>query len=397
MEKSIREHAFVAIIAGGNGTRLFPMSHPDCPKQFCHLDDENTFIQATAKRFLFAGFKASNIVVITTNDIQTNHARKQLMPLGVLSQNIYQIKPDYDYAGAMLWAAKFIYEIDHQAVILNTPSDQYIVADDEFKNTIELAMYNAQSKNPTIVGVKVSDIVTVMGCGHAIYESGDNEAELCRVTGFIEKPKREVADKLMRKDNSACNTGINCWRASTIIKRAGEPRKMGTDELMDALGEIYVSVGKFQWYDCGTLKSLWEISKKTPNHKNANLGLDGSNVIDRTGCTGSLFITIPGVDLFVTNIHDAAIVVNEINGKIVIAGVKLKDSQKVRAIADDFVKYNDILTDDFSVGARNNRVMYTNMSELEVIGFVGVDNYAVSAIRYTNGKVVVTVSCDSRV
>lgn len=399
MEKMIEEHGYVGIIAGGNGTRLFPLSHADCPKQFCRLDADNTFIQATVRRFLAVGFKARRVVVVTTNKRQTELARQQLLPLGVLSQNICQISPELGYAGAMTLVAHFVHRIDNQAVILNTPADQYIVSDDEFINTVMLAMHNAATKRPTIVGVKVHDIVTVMGCGHAVYNNSDeSESTLRRVMGFVEKPERKVADKLMREDSSACNTGINCWRAETLLEKVpGEPRKMETDELMRALQEIDVAIGNFAWYDCGTLKSMWEISAKTPNHKNASLGLDGKNTISRTDCTGSLFITIPGVDLFATNIHDTAIVVNEIGGKIVVAAVCLDRSQTVREIAEDFAKYRTILSEDFSVGARNNRVMATNMYDLEVVGFVGVENYTVSTIKYPDGRIVIVVSCDEKV
>ncbi|MDO4507800.1 MAG: sugar phosphate nucleotidyltransferase [Candidatus Saccharibacteria bacterium] len=396
--ETIKEHGYIVVVAGGGGTRLFPLSHPDCPKQFCQLDADNTFVQASVRRFVGVGFKARRIIVVTTNPRQTELAKQQLLPLGILSQNICEISPEFGYAGAMVWAAHFVKSLDENAVILNTPADQYIVSDDEFKNTVMLAMENAEAGRPTIVGVKVNDLVTVMGCGHAAYDGGEEGAGLRKVTHFVEKPDRETADKLMREDSSACNTGINCWTVSTLLERVpGEPHKLETDELMEALGDIDVAVGKFQWHDCGTLKSLWEISKKTPNHKNASLGAEkGQNIIDRTNCTGSLFLTIPGVDLFAANIHDTAIAINEIDGKIVIVGVRFDHSQTVRTIADDFARYRDILSEDFSVGARNNRVVATNMSNLEAVGFVGVENCTISAIRYPDGHVVVTVGCDEK-
>ncbi|MDO4611266.1 MAG: sugar phosphate nucleotidyltransferase [Candidatus Saccharibacteria bacterium] len=396
IEEIIAEHGWIVVVAGGSGTRLFPLSYEDCPKQFCPLDSENTFVQASVRRFMGVGFKARRIIVITTNERQTELARQQLLPIGVLSQNICQIEPTFGYAGAMVYAADFVYKLDKEAVILNTPADQYIVSDDEFKSTVLLAMQNAESGKPTIVGVKVNDIVTVMGCGHAAYDNSiESESGLREVTHFVEKPDEKTADKLMRDDSSACNTGINCWRAETLLKKVGEPRTLDTDELMEMLCDIDVAVGRFYWADCGTLKSYWEISNKTPNHKNATIGyVKGRNNVIRTNCRRSLFITIPGVDLFVTNIRDAAVAVNEIDGKIVIVAVRFDHSQTVRAIADDFAKYRTILSADFSVGARNNRVMATNMSEFEAVGFVGVENYTVSAIKYPDGHVVVAVGCD---
>lgn len=122
------EHVWVAIIAGGQGTRLFPISHTDIPKQFCQLDEKNTFIQAVIENFAGVGIKRNHMIVITTSDNQTNLAKEQTLTRGVLSQNILQIQPDLGYALAMVKATEFAKEIDPEAIVINTPSDQYIGA-----------------------------------------------------------------------------------------------------------------------------------------------------------------------------------------------------------------------------------------------------------------------------
>ena len=110
IKENTGNHLWLAVIAGGQGTRLFPLSNEHCPKQFCQLDNDNTFIQATVKRFYEIGVKANHVIVVTTTDRQTELAIKQLTPLGVISPNIYQIEARYGYAGAMVKAAEFIYE-----------------------------------------------------------------------------------------------------------------------------------------------------------------------------------------------------------------------------------------------------------------------------------------------
>ena len=77
------EHVWVAIIAGGQGTRLFPISHTDIPKQFCQLDEKNTFIQAVIENFTGVGIKRNHMIVITTSDNQTNLAKEQTLTRGV--------------------------------------------------------------------------------------------------------------------------------------------------------------------------------------------------------------------------------------------------------------------------------------------------------------------------
>ena len=387
------KNIWLAVIAGGQGTRLFPMSHEKCPKQFCDLDQDNKFIQATVRRFVAIGVKPNHIVVVTTNPVQTALASEQLTPLGVISPNIYEISPEYGYAGAMVKAAEFIHEHDEDAVIINTPSDQFIQIDDDFIDTMKLAIRSAQAGCPTVVGVKINDLVTFMGCGHALYDEDD--VEFCKtVTGFVEKPDKKTATQMMRADNSACNTGINVWLAETIINATStcnlESDPISTDELMAMLGELKLAIGTFKWYDCGTLKSLYEISKKTPNHKNATLG---KGYVDRgTTCRGSLFYSIEGVNIWATNVHDAAVVINEIDDKIVVAIVALEESQLVRELAENFKQNKKILMHDYSIHARNNLVAVTNCSDQILVGFVGVTGYIVTPLKRPNGEIDIIVS-----
>ena len=255
MEKKSR-HLWTAIIAGGQGTCLFPLSHKACSKQFCQVDDEDTFIQKTVKRFVNFGVDSKRIVIITTNASQTTLAKEQTLPIGILSQNIHQVAPTFGYAGAMIKAAEFISEIDKDAIIINSPADQFIIADEDFIHTLELAVDDAAYGYPNVIGVKINDLVTVTGCGHAIYDPEEEDIDIepenmtYTVKGFIEKPNRELADKLMREGNSACNTGINVWHVSTILDVAKEitfdKNGLGTDELMSKFSTLKLSVGKFR-------------------------------------------------------------------------------------------------------------------------------------------------------
>lgn len=386
-----KKNVWLAVIAGGQGTRLFPLSHASCPKQFCSLDKENTFIQATIRRFVeVEEIKPTRVVIVTTNSAQTQLAKEQTTSLGVLTQNILQISSKFGYAGAMIKAAEFIKKIDNDAIIINTPADQYIVLDENFKNAVGNAIASAANNCPTIVGVKVYDLNTVMGCGHALYREDDSACS--PVLGFVEKPDKKQADKLMRDDNSVCNTGINVWSTETILSTASKldlADGLSTDLLMSSLTNLKVAVGNFKWYDCGTLQSLYDVSKKTPNHKNASLGLGN---IDRVDCRGSLFYAVEGINLRVTGVENSAVLATVINSRIVIAVVKLSDSQRVRVLAEDYQKNEEFLTDDFSVGARNNTIVRTNISKEIRAGFVGVDNCIVYTYKNSDGIIDVAVS-----
>lgn len=388
-------HVYLLIVAGGQGTRLFPLSHDGCPKQFCHIDKNRTFIQATIKRFVDFGVKPQRVVIIVTNDNQLKLAQKQCVPLGIISENILKIDPNYGYAGAMIKGAEFIKEIDEEAVIINTPADQYIVPDESFNEALNNALDSARAGSPAILGVKVNDLVTFTGCGHALYHAPDNEDDeqpTYTVHGFVEKPDKDYAIMLMRKGCSACNTGINVWSTSTILGIDVDPMGLGTDALMEKLKEsskLQVAIGTFPWYDCGTLKSLFDISAKTPNHENANLG---GGTIERTDCRRSLFYTIDGVTLRATNIKDAAIIINNIDDRIVIAVVELSDSQKVKQLAENYKEHKDFLTDDFSFNARNNIIMRSDYSNEIRVGFVGVDGYIAYSHKNPDGTIEIAIS-----
>ncbi|MBQ9172069.1 hypothetical protein IJ162_03075 [Candidatus Saccharibacteria bacterium] len=383
------EHLWTAIIAGGKGTRLFPISHPDCPKQFCQLDERNTFIQAVVDNFTFLGVKPTNIVVITTSDSQTELAKKQCLPRGILSQNILQLSPQLGYAGSMIKATSEIYKLDPAAIIINTPADQYLVPDFEFKAAIESAVAGAKNGNSVIVGVKVNDIVTAMGCGHAIYE--ETNSACFPVTGFVEKPDKKKADEIMRQGNSACNTGINVWRADVVnsIFENKRYRGISTNKMMEMLGDLQVAVGYFEWHDCGTLKSLYDISRKSPNTKNATIG---GGTFERTDCHRSLLYAIEGFELRVSGAEDDAVLFTSINERPIVVVAKLSDSQKIKLLAEDYLVHEEILTDDFSMGARNNTVLRSNVSDEIVVGFVGVQNYAVYVHRNADGNLEAVVS-----
>ncbi len=384
------EHLWVAIIAGGKGTRLFPISHPGCPKQFCQLDKKNTFIQAVIENFASLNIKRTHILVITTDENQTALAKKQCLSRGILSQNIVQIDPNLGYAGAMIYATQCIYLLDKDAVVISTPSDQYLSANEDFRDTIKAAYFQVdESDDAVIIGVKINDIVTAMGCGHAIYQ--EDYGPCYQVTSFVEKPDRILADKIMRQGNSACNTGINVWRAYTINKLfTGHSYKgISTDELMDSLDNLRVSVGNFDWHDCGTLKSLYEISTKTPNHKNASLG---GGTFERIDCRRSLFYADEGMELHVSGAEDDAVLFTVINEKPILVIAKLSESQKIKRLAEDYLKHEDILTADFSMGARNNFVLRSNISEEIIAGFVGVNNYCIYVHRKPDGVLSAIVS-----
>lgn len=395
MKDQINNHVYLLCLAGGKGTRLWPISYKGREKQFCYLTNRSTFIQATVERFYKVGIKPNHVYATTTTNSQTQLVVEQLSPLQVIEPNVLQISQDCVYPGVMVEAAKVIYEVDPEAIIVNTPCDQFIDECNNFDNFIDsvlLAINNAEASKPTIVGVKVQDLTMFEGCGHALYDSDDDG--VCRkVIDFVEKPDTERAKQMMRKDESACNTGINVWRAKDLLDAVRDvdykAENFGTDNLMSLFEEVYVTIGRFRWRDCGTLKSLWEVSKKTPNHMNTSLG---GGYVDRTDCLSSLFYTVRGIDLYATGIENTSIIVNPIGKYVYIACVAHDECQTVRKLAEYYETSESILKSDYSIKAHDNIVLASNFSKQLRVSFVGVDNLQVSSLRQPDGNIIISVS-----
>lgn len=383
----------LVIVAGGNGTRLFPISHPDCPKQFCRLTEDTTFIQDSCLRFEDCGIDPKRIVIVVTNDKQYQHALEQTEQLGIIEPNILLIDPKYGYAGAMVVADNYVAKHYGDPVVIHTPADQYVERGISFKEAVAQLIASA-GKTPTILGVEKSDINTIMGCGHAKF--ADGSGMIRKVTGFIEKPDRELAEHMMREGGSRVNTGICAWRPSHIPAKLRDiTGELATDALMNGFKSLNVILGAFRWFDCGTLDSFWGISRKTPNHQNASLEANNGGKIHRYECRGSLFTTIPDVEIYASHVKDAAVAVNKVGDKLAICVVARSASQQVRSLAEDFDTNRGVLEHHFTLGGINNRVARTNCCEEIYGGFVGVSDYTISVIKTPESHYIVTVSKDS--
>ena len=368
---------WAVILAGGKGQRLFPLSNPMKEKQFVWISSETgSLLQNTIRRFISIGVKPTNVVIITTCDRQTQLASDDALSLGVLSQNIYQIAPDLGYTGAMNAGTEFVSRIDANAIIINSPSDQLIEKNASFKDSMQTAIEYASKGSFANVGVRITDLVTYMGTGHMQY---DKEG---RITKFIEKPDRELADKLMREGNTACNTGINVWRADRFLDAVkGENLKdMPTDKFMEILmrKDLRAVVGTFPWYDCGTLSSLHDVGmamgKGTPDHHNVTYGNVKKGGTQGTYCHESYIRAESGHRIEAYNIPEAAVIANFINGKPAFVACAKSESQRMREVAEEFER-----TGTLKVGPENE-VLLTDVS----------DECAIAVIGLPGAKIVVT-------
>lgn len=396
-ELSKMRHLYLMILAGGEGTRLFPYSNPERPKQLCPIGGDNkrtdTFLKNTIANYLSCGFDRERIIILTSNEHQTKLTKSQVcFPGGISYANIWEIPSSYGYSGTMVEATKMIAEIDSEAIIVNTPSDHFLTPDHKFVEAIYTAVINAENDCISAVGVKTDNLDTIMNCGNIIY---DQEKLVNGVTvsqDFIEKPKKKRARELLNNDKSVCNTGICAWKADALLSHAPkDTEKLTTEKLMRAFnGQLRIVVGEFKWQDCGTLRGLYSALDKSSRYHNVLLG-DGKFNLD-SSCNHSLFYADKGLVLIASDVEDCAVIFTRINQQPVLLISRLDESQKIKELAEDYSMHEKFLIDDFSLGARNNRILYSNMYYEYSVGFVNVDDFVVHIVRRSDtGDIVAEV------
>ena len=292
----------LVIMAGGVGSRFWPMSTPECPKQFVDvLGTGRTFIQMTVDRF--KGIVPPENVWVVTSQTYKDMVAEQLpeVPEG----NVLLEPCRRNTAPCIAYASWRIKSSDPKAVIVVTPSDHLILDVAEFQRVVKSSLEFARSSDAIItLGMKPSRpeigygyIQTDMSCPSV------RNKEIYRVDSFREKPDLATAEKYIRKPNMLWNAGIFIWNVSTVVNAlrvyAPEINEVfenllplyGTDKEQEAINEnfpkcesisvdyailekseeIYCFPASFGWSDLGTWGSLRE-NVSRDNNGNAVIG-----------------------------------------------------------------------------------------------------------------------------
>lgn len=195
------------ILAGGSGSRLWPLSRELCPKQLMNIHNKDSLLQETFRRL--SEFVPANNIVSITNTKHFSNVKYQLSSLSdntkVLSEPIAK-----NTAPAVAITVKYIQSIsdEHDPVILVAPSDHVIEKTEAFKNSILKAEELAKQGYIVTFGVKPD--YPEVGFGYINVQ--DN-----MVLKFVEKPNKEIAKQYIQSENWFWNSGIFLFKASTIM------------------------------------------------------------------------------------------------------------------------------------------------------------------------------------
>ena len=345
-------HNHLVIMAGGVGSRFWPMSTTECPKQFIDvLGVGKSLLQLTMQRF--AGICPPENVWVVTNADYVSLVQQQLPEIP--ATNILSEPCRRNTAPCICYVSWRIKTADAKANIVVTPSDHIVTDTQEFQRVITSAMqFTAESDAIVTLGMKPTRPETGYGYIQADLSSATmRNKEIFRVDSFREKPNLETAQQYIRQNNYFWNAGIFVWSAATIVNafRLYAPTiNMLFENIKDTLGtaqeqavidriypdcesisvdyaimekaeDIYVMPADFGWSDLGTWGSLLTLSDKDSNG-NGTIGPD-IKMIDSHNCivhtTGERQVVIQGLDGYI---------VAEKDGTLLIC--KLSEEQRIK-------------------------------------------------------------------
>jgi mannose-1-phosphate guanylyltransferase len=344
-------------MAGGIGTRFWPMSKTSQPKQFIDiLGSGQTLIQQTFNRFLTVCPKEN--ILIVTNEIYRQQCLDQLEGI---SENQILCEPcRKNTAPCIAYACYKIHQQNPDARVVVAPSDHVILKEQEFTEIISTALKTAAVNDWLItLGIKPSRPDTGYGYIQFNEDSIENiDIRIKKVKNFTEKPQLEKAKEFLASGDFLWNAGIFIWSLKSIITAfesfLPEINKLFKDGLgiyntgkeqdfinemfpvcqnisidygvMEKARNVYVLTSDFGWSDLGTWGSLYSIREKD-DEQNTIVG-DNVMVYDTSNC----IVNVPKKKLVVLQGLDDFIVVEE-DGVLLIC--KKEDEQMIRKFVDD--------------------------------------------------------------
>ena len=284
----------VVIMAGGIGSRFWPLSTPEYPKQFIDiLGCGRTLIQLTMDRF--KGVCPDKNFWVVTNASYVDIVKEQLPQIP--HSHILAEPAARNTAPCIAWACWSIRKENPDANVVVTPADAVVMNPEEFRRVIGNALEFTKENDAIVtIGIKPSRPET----GYGYVETADTASgEICKVKEFKEKPDLQTAQSYLQKGNYLWNAGIFVWNVNTIVDSITK-YKPNIAKDMDAIettgnvkeifpqcekisidfavmepaaadGKVFTHPADFGWSDLGNWASLHDkLEKDTAN--NAKVG-----------------------------------------------------------------------------------------------------------------------------
>ncbi len=324
----------VVILAGGGGTRLWPLSRETKPKQIQPFLDKETLLQKTYKR-IRRGFSASDIFV-ATNGKFSDLVRAQLPQ--VSRENFFIEPVRRDTAAAIGLVAALFYRENPKTIFTTANSDHFIKNEKEYLRVLKLSGKVVADHPDHTVLLGLNPVYPETGYGYIQMDGRFKEYgkdHVFRVKRFIEKPPIEKAKEFQGKWEYLWNPGMFVWRADTLLQLfakhlsamhailmriAKDPRRLATEfakikpisidyGIMEKTKKLLVIPADFGWSDIGHWKTIYDALSTNGENvvRGKHVGLDSSgNLI--YSLTGKMVTTIGVKDMIVIETEDAILV-----------------------------------------------------------------------------------------
>lgn len=343
-------------MAGGVGSRFWPMSRNAHPKQFLDiLGTGKSLLQQTYERFLSVCPK-ENIIIVTNADY-TSLVQTQLPDI-----NADQILAEpfrKNTAPCILYAAKKIALRNPEANIVVAPSDHVILKEEAFIRAIQQGLDFTSDKDVLLtLGIQPSRPDTGYGYIQFIDDKSTSENKISKVKTFTEKPNLEMAKFFLQSGEFLWNAGIFLWNVKSILKAFemhlpdmfsifdAEENIFNTENenefihqafhqcanisidfaVMEKANNVHVMSAEFGWSDLGTYGSLYEHIKHDDNQN----AIVGKHVM--TYDTKNCIVNVPKDKLVVLQGLDDYIVVESDS---ILLVCKKSDEQQIRQFVND--------------------------------------------------------------
>ncbi|MCK4653957.1 MAG: NTP transferase domain-containing protein [Candidatus Cloacimonetes bacterium] len=280
------------IMAGGVGTRFWPLSRNSKPKQFLKILSEKSMLQITVDRLL-PKIRMEDIYVVTAQS-QVELTKKHLPQLP--EENIIIEPFGMNTAPCIALSAQYLarkYDKSEKMIVL--PADHLIARRDDFLNSLEIGEISAEKDNLVTFGIKPDYPAT----GYGYIEAGEKIDDQCFfVKQFKEKPDLETAESFLKAGNFFWNSGMFMWKIETILKAfqdylskvtqilekienkwntkgltadisyeySGMPKVPVDVGIMEKAEKRVVILVDYGWSDVGSWKALYDISQKDENN-----------------------------------------------------------------------------------------------------------------------------------
>ncbi|MDB4994291.1 MAG: Mannose-phosphate guanylyltransferase [Myxococcaceae bacterium] len=356
---------YAVIMAGGFGTRFWPASRSDRPKQLLALggNPEESLLAATVRR-LDPLIVAENVFIATGTRLLDGTAREvpRVPRAQILAEPVAR-----NTAPCIGWATATIARRDPEALIAVLPSDHFIVDEAGFRSTIERALEGARAGYLTTIGVVPTRPDTGYGYIEVGAPIGAASQDMFAVERFVEKPDRARAETYVAGKKHLWNAGMFFFKASTMMEAIHEhmpalgeglakidaAAAAGREDaelasvfptlpsvsidvgVMEKARRLAVVKGDFGWNDVGSWESAWELAAKDGNGNALPAGgiavdAAGNLVRDLTSTSPAKLVALVGVnDLVVVETDDALLVMPR------------SRAQDVRAIVDELKARGD--------------------------------------------------------